>query len=221
MMAKCGNALRGRWENFWSAEQTSVVRLVDRDDILAKMIYALANPVKDQLVERAHHWPGASALRAVLADEPVTATLPRCFFLEEGPMPKVVSLRFARPPGFEELTHEEFAELVADRIATVERDAAEERRTTGRRILGRSAILRQSWRDRPQSHEPRRNLSPRVAARNKWSRIEALLRNKAFFEAYRVARGQLRQGYAQRAVPSRQLLAAPLRRRELRALSRG
>ena len=27
--AKCQNALRGRWENFWSSEQTSVVRLVD------------------------------------------------------------------------------------------------------------------------------------------------------------------------------------------------
>ena len=29
LFAKCQNALRGRWENFWSSEQTSVVRLVD------------------------------------------------------------------------------------------------------------------------------------------------------------------------------------------------
>ena len=58
--AKCQNALRGRWENFWSSEQTSVVRLVDPNDVIDKMTYALTNPVKDGLVERAHHWPGVT-----------------------------------------------------------------------------------------------------------------------------------------------------------------
>ena len=33
LFAKCQNALRGRWENFWSSEQTSVVRLVDPHDV--------------------------------------------------------------------------------------------------------------------------------------------------------------------------------------------
>ncbi len=37
LFAKCQNALRGRWENFWSSEQTSVVRLADRgDDVVDK-----------------------------------------------------------------------------------------------------------------------------------------------------------------------------------------
>ena len=47
LFAKCQNALRGRWENFWSSEQTSVVRLVDPNDVIDKMTYALSNPVKD------------------------------------------------------------------------------------------------------------------------------------------------------------------------------
>ncbi len=194
LTAKSGNALRGRWENFWSTEQTSVVRLVDPEDVLSKMVYALANPVKDHLVERAHHWPGASALRAILGDQTLTLARPRCFFRELGPMPKVVSLRFVRPPGFEHLSHEEFVGLVESRIAAVEAKAADERRQTGRRILGRAAVLRQSWRDRPQSREPRRTLSPRVAARNKWSRIEALFRNGAFLGAYRAARDAFVRG---------------------------
>ena len=29
LLAKCQNALRGRWENLWAAEQVCVVRLVD------------------------------------------------------------------------------------------------------------------------------------------------------------------------------------------------
>ena len=57
LLAKCMNALRGRWENFWSSEQTSVVRLVDSGDVLDKMVYALTNPVKDNLVERVSETP--------------------------------------------------------------------------------------------------------------------------------------------------------------------
>src|SRR5262245_31410213 len=34
LFAKRQNALRGRWENFWTSEQTSVVRLVDGEDVL-------------------------------------------------------------------------------------------------------------------------------------------------------------------------------------------
>ena len=59
LFAKCQNALRGRWENFWSSEQTSVVRLVDPNDIIDKMTYALTNPVKDGIVEKAHHLAGS------------------------------------------------------------------------------------------------------------------------------------------------------------------
>jgi hypothetical protein len=49
-------------------------------------------------------------------------------------------------------------------------------------------ILRQSWRASPESHEPRRNLRPRLAARNQWARIEAIHRNREFLAAYRAAR---------------------------------
>ena len=65
---------------------------------------------------------------------------------------------------------------------------AAERQRTGQRVLGRRAVLQQSRRGQPQSTEPRRNLRPRVAARSKRSRIEALLRNCAFVVAYKAAR---------------------------------
>ena len=49
-------------------------------------------------------------------------------------------------------------------------------------------ILRQRWTARPCTHEPRRGLRPRVAARNKWARIAALQRNRAFIADYRETR---------------------------------
>ena len=66
-----------------------------------------------------------------------------------------------------------------DRVRAVEVERAAERVRTGRRVLGRRAVLAQSWHESPRSVEPRRNLRPRVASRNKWARIETLLRNRA------------------------------------------
>jgi hypothetical protein len=194
LFAKCQNALRGRWENFWSSEQTSVVRLTEADDIMAKMTYALSNPVKDGLVEKAHHWPGVSSLDATTHDKPLVASRPKHFFREEGIMPELVSLPFSRPREFKDVTSKEFAARVVKAVQVVEQSAAAERRRTGARVVGRRGVLDQQWSDRPSSREPRRQLNPRVAAWNKWSRIEALLRNRAFRDAYAAARAAYATG---------------------------
>jgi putative transposase len=194
LFAKCQNALRGRWENFWSSEQTSVVRLLEPADVLDKMTYALTNPVKDGLVERARHWPGATSLDATLRGTRLYASRPKHFFRDEGTMPEIVSLTFSPPKGFEHLSAAEFGKLIAERIRQMEDSVLAERRRTGTRVYGRRAILAQRCTDRPSSHERRRELNPRVAARSKWSRIETLLRNKAFHDAYVAARATFISG---------------------------
>jgi putative transposase len=194
LFAKCQNALRGRWENFWSSEQTSVVRLIDPIDAIEKMIYALTNPVKDGLVDMAHHWPGVSSLAWVTLGRSLVASRPKHFFRDEGVMPDKVALSFVRPHGYEHMPSADFAALVTDRIRQVEESVAAERQRVGGSVVGRRSILNQSWRDRPDSREPRRALNPRVAARSKWSRIEALLRNRAFHDAYIAARSRFLEG---------------------------
>ena len=74
LLAKCQNALRGRWENLWSTEQVCVVHLVDPADVMRKLVYVASNPVKDRLVERVHHWPGVNGLAALLGQRPLHAT---------------------------------------------------------------------------------------------------------------------------------------------------
>jgi hypothetical protein len=66
-----------------------------------------------------------------------------------------------------------------ERVRAVELERRAEWLRTGCRVLGRRAILAQSWREPPASCEPRRNLRPRVAARSKWARIEALLSQRS------------------------------------------
>ena len=192
LVAKSQNALRGRWENFWSSEPPCLVRLVDAADVLAKLAYAATNPVKDHLVERVHHWPGFHGLRALLHDLPLTAHRPRHFFRPDGDMRATLTLHLLIPP---ELGNpDQLRTQLRDLIAAIERRAGEHRRRTGQAIVGRRAILSQSWRAHPSTPEPRRDLQPRVAARSVWSRIEALLRNRAFADAYRDARLRWRAG---------------------------
>ena len=101
-------------------------------------------------------------------------------------MPAEVTLELSIPT---ELGNSaEILHTVRQRVAEFEAEQAARRAETGRLVLGRRRILRQSWRDSPTTHEPRRTLNPRVDARSKWHRIEALLRNKEFVVAYREAR---------------------------------
>jgi REP element-mobilizing transposase RayT len=184
LLAKSMNCLRDRWENFWSSEQTSVLRLVDRNDILDKMVYALTNPVKDNLVTAVKDWPGANSFDAMVSGRPLTAHRPAHFFRENGPMPETVALSISRPVEFADMDAEEYRALLSSRVQAAEAAAADKRYASGVSVLGRQRILDQDWQDSPTSHEPRRNLAPRVAAKNKWSRIEALLRNKLFQDSY-------------------------------------
>ena len=121
LLAKHQNALRGRWENFWASEQTSAVELVEPDGVVDKVVYTMTNPVADQLVSRAHHWPGACSLRAMLHDEPIEAPRPRRFFRADGPCPAALEFSMSRPPGFEHLTPEEFTSLLRKKLPSKSR----------------------------------------------------------------------------------------------------
>jgi len=103
-VAKCQNALRGRFENLWSSEHASVVRLVEPDDILDKMIYALTNPVKDPLVDHVWEWPGVNSYSATVDGVTLTAVRPAHFFRKDGSMPEVATLTISRPPGFDNMS---------------------------------------------------------------------------------------------------------------------
>jgi REP element-mobilizing transposase RayT len=188
MMARSQNALRGRWENFWSSEESCVVEVMTAEDLLDKLVYIATNPVKDGLVEKVHHWPGPGFVNALLTGKSMKAHRPRHFFREEGTMPAEVELVLRLPDHFEGKAA--FLDELRRRIAEVEHACARERQQTGRWVVGRRRVLRMSWRDSPTSREPRRGLRPRVAARDKWLRIATLQRNKEWQLEYQDARAK-------------------------------
>jgi putative transposase len=194
LTAKCLNCKWGRWENLWSSEEPNVVELVGPADLFDKMIYSLANPLDKHLVARAHFWPGVTSLTAQLIDKTERVRRPHWFFSKEGSMPEWVELRYGRPPGFEHLSHEEWAEKIRAAIVAEEEKAADERRKTGIPILGVRTIKDQSPYETPATSEERFGIKPRVACKSRWARIAALQRNKHFEAAYREAFERRRHG---------------------------
>jgi putative transposase len=186
-VAKCQNTLRGRWENMWSSEPVCLVRLVDRNDVIDKLVYAATNPVKDRLVERVHQWPGVNGFTALVNQRTTTARRPR-FFRSDGRMPATARLELVIPPELGD--PDEVRRELRQRVTEVERRIAAERARSGKPVVGRSAIVRQSWREQPPTEEPRGGLRPRIAARSVWARLEALARDRAFIDAYRHARNR-------------------------------
>jgi putative transposase len=187
LLARCQNAHLGRFENFWSSEPTSAVRLVEPNDILDKMVYAFINPVAADLVDRVEEWPGVTSFNATLSGGQLVARRPKHFFRNSGELPEVVELPIHRPVGLKDLSPDDWAKLLEERVRDKESRERVRRTAQGIRVLGHRGVLSQRPFDCPNTHAPRFQMSPRVAAKSKWARIEALLRNRAFVEKYRDA----------------------------------
>ncbi len=181
IIARALNAHHGRWENFWAPEQPSNVRLLGPEDVLAKVVYTLSNPVAAGLVSHGEKWPGvrlfSPGVRKVVR--------PRGFFVEEGGLPEVVGLELVAPPLG--LSSHEAYRLVLENVVAKEAEIRAAFRREGRQFLGAPRVMAQRTCDSPSTPEPRRQLSPRVACRNTWHRVEVLQRCRVFLAEYRSA----------------------------------
>jgi hypothetical protein len=192
LLAKCLNARWGRWENFFESKQTNAVHLTEREDLIRKLVYTFTNPVEAGLVERVMDWPGANGYEALITGKPLRATRPRYFFAEDSTLPDEIELHLRIPPELGD--HDEIVAEVKRRVEEFEVVAAARRAKTGRRVLGRNAVMRQSWQASPKSRKPRRGLRPTIAAKNLWARLEAIQRKHEFVRDYREARRALLAG---------------------------
>jgi len=191
MIARCMNARWGRWENFWAAHAPCVTELLSRGAVIDKLVYTASNPVKDQLVERAAHWPGVNGYVHLLAGRPLRAKRPHFFFRSSGVMPTEVELKLVIPPELGSAA--DVIAAVRAGVEGVEQAMRIQRAKSGNRVIGRRAVRLQSWKAKPKTTEPRRNLRPRFAGPIDVLR-PATARFRAFLSAYADARGRWAAG---------------------------
>jgi REP element-mobilizing transposase RayT len=194
LVARSMNALLARWENFWAPSSYSAVALIGAADIVDKVTYVLANPVAAGLVSRGRKWPGLWSSPSRMGAGTLEYGRPRHFFREQAgsPMPARVMLGLVVPPGFDDAAG--YREDLEARLADEEKKVAADLAARGLGFLGRARILAQRPTSRPQGPESRRELSPRVACRDRWRRIQSLRRLKEFLLEYRLAFRAWRQG---------------------------
>jgi REP element-mobilizing transposase RayT len=191
LVARAVNVSIGHRENFWGSSYSAVV-LESPEDVLAKCAYVLANPVAAGLVCSGREWPGLWSAPGRIGANPFVARRPTTFFRSEGPMPATAELALVTPRGF--ASADQFRELLAAALAQLEKQARRDVSAAGRDFLGASRVKAQKPWARPTTREPQRNLDPRVAAQDKWKRIEALARLTEFRDAYREAWAKWRAG---------------------------
>ncbi len=185
LVARAINASLGRWESFWAPSSYSAVSLSSPADILDKAAYVLANPVAAGLVRHGRDWPGVWSAPEQIGAAPMVANRPNEFFRANGYLPEKVELELTPPPGFE--SPAEFRDQLAAALQLLEDRAAKEVAARRGGFLGKAKVLAQKPTARPASGEPRRKLNPRVAARDKWRRVEVLSRLVDFLDQYRLA----------------------------------
>lgn len=185
LFARAQNSSLGRWENLWSSDKPSVVELVSDEDVLDKMAYTIANPTAAGLVRSPREWPGVISRRLIertVIDKPDVP-----FFDANGTLPEQVTLNIVRPPIYLHLDDDCLAQNLARAIEHRVRSARQMLAEHGRKFLGHNAVLRQAFDSAPKSKEPRRNPSPRIAARRTPDRRLAIQRLVDFVRRYRAA----------------------------------
>jgi hypothetical protein len=186
-VAKCMNCVLGRSENFWSPAHYNAVVLTDREDVLDKIIYTLANPVMARLVPRARGWAGLRSTPRSHMDGPVHVRRPQVYFREDGELPAMACLKVEKPPLFVDVPDQAYAELVGSALRRCE--AAQRRRVArdGGGFLGMRKIRKQSPFSAARATEKMFGLEPRIACRNRERRCEAIRKMKSFLGRYREA----------------------------------
>jgi REP element-mobilizing transposase RayT len=195
LVARAVNAHLGRAETFWAPHSFSAVTLGAVEDVVSKAAYTLANPVAAGLVQAGHLWPGLWSRPGSVGDS-MQVKRPEHFFDEDGLLPEFIDLELKVPRGF--LSTADFQAQLQSELSRQEQEARREHSA----FLGVRRVLAQSPFDRPGTDEPRGRLRPRVAARDKWKRIELLQRLKAFLDDHQEALGSWREGQRTHLFPA-------------------
>ena len=191
------------WDGkIWSRRYTAILVSDEERAQVERLRYILAQGVKEGLVAKVLDWPGVTCARALLSGEALHG---RWFDrTAEGIArrrgEKVEASEYASEETFElsalpcwgHLDSEAYQSAAAELIEEIENRAALERKTEGRKPLGRRAILRMHPHSRPEKTEKR--WAPAFHAATRAAREAMRAAYQWFLVEYRKASARLRAG---------------------------
>jgi REP element-mobilizing transposase RayT len=198
-LVSLGTKVLRKWEGpTWDPEQTSVVRLLTEQAIIEKLAYVMANPVKAGLVRHAQDWPGIIVLPRELGRRTWTLRRPKAYFNAKNRQWRdTIELTLTLPPSLRRShSAETLREAVQKELERQEREAHQEVKKRGWRILGAERVRRLSPYRRATSFELLRDRNPTFAVGRGQRKafFQAVAELRAFRRAYRAALEQWRAG---------------------------
>jgi REP element-mobilizing transposase RayT len=209
-LAREVSRLTGWSDKIWSRRYQSILVSAEPAAQVERLIYHLAQSVKENLVAHVEEWPGVHSAHALLAGEPVEGTwhnrtLARTLRLQrKTPEPGQVEIRqevvLSPLPYWKHLTPEDYRAKVADLVRGIEESAAAERQKRDIEPLGAEQVLAQDPETRPETLD--RSPAPFVHAATKEIRKQLWDAYRWFVAAYREAADKLRKGDRNAAFPA-------------------
>ncbi len=211
LSARALNVLHSQVGSVWEPGSYSAVKLETPGEIVEKIAYCLANPVKAGLVATPEAWPGLITHVGTLGRGMRPAKRPGFFFRQDGeerrqgeddqrprgwsdaPLPGAVVWELALPAGFDDADELQRQVRVAleEKLARIH---ANRRRDGKRSFLGAKTVLAQPILETPASTEKLFRLNPRLAFRDWTRRAQACSGWLAFQFTYRAALADYRDG---------------------------
>ena len=196
------NRMLGREGALFSSASRDVICL-DNEAAEAALGYAITNPVKDGLVERAAHWKGYSSYQSLaLGENPAYTFIDWKAWREAGgkrsgkepsAFTRSIHLNFTPLPGTEHLTSDQRRARIRRQCRELEQKFREEREREGRRVLSAARLEKLDHRDRPASPAEKRR-KPLCRATSPEAVAAYTDTFKAFVQAYREASVAYRSG---------------------------
>ncbi|MFT6399202.1 MAG: hypothetical protein ACJAYU_003967 [Bradymonadia bacterium] len=191
IFARALNVHHHRDDKIWSGDGYHLVRPINPEDVMHRMVYLAANPAAAGLVNRAEEYPGAVVTPGSIG-VPTSYRRPDFFFSKDGPWPEQVEVTFA-VPGCMEMTRGDYIAAFSSALKEREWEHRRERRSESKGLLGADACRAVSPADRPKSGEKHGRRKFEVACKDECERSASIRRMKAFREAYLVALEEWRE----------------------------
>jgi REP element-mobilizing transposase RayT len=192
-----------RWrEKFWGRRYQAIPISEEEAAQVERLRYVLAHGCKEGLVELLRDWPGVSAVRALLDEEPLSGywfdrtrehqARRRGIAFERLEFATPCTVHLEPLPCWAHLSAEEYRGRIAELVADIEGQAALKRVLLGQPAKGVAAVREQEPHAAPE--RLKKSPAPLFHAASRKIRRELYEGYKHFFSAFRDAAARLRAG---------------------------
>jgi hypothetical protein len=189
LLARAMNCHLGRGENFWAPGGTPRVGIFDEEALWEQLVYCTINPTKDGLIETPEAWPGLLSLPEDVEAKTFRFQRPDKFFRSEGEeaMPEWVEFELVRPVELEDMDLDAFRTEYRRRLDEAVARVHAERAAAGKGFMGAQLVRDRDPMTAAGDTFPDRDLTPRVACKDKRRRRGVLRWISEFRLAHTIA----------------------------------